>query len=77
LYYSLVGVGKPAHIWRRGVLLGAAGGLGAVFLPRPMGLGRQPNESTPATQIMTFLWYFIGALVASAVAQAFASSSSE
>ena len=77
LYYSLVGVGKREHIWRRGVLLGAAAGLGSVILPRPMGLGRQPNKSTPATQIMTFLWYFIGGLAASAVAQAFAESSSE
>ena len=77
LYYSLVGFGKPDHILRRGIVLGAAAGLGAVVLPRPMGLGRQPGQQTPATQIMTFMWYFIGGLVASATARAFAMSDSE
>ena len=76
LYYSLVGFGQPQRIWRRGLLLGAAAGLGAVALPRPMGLGRQPNQHTPATQIMTFMWYFLGGVVAAATAHTLDSSTS-
>jgi hypothetical protein len=77
LYYSVVGWGASSGIWRRGILLGAAAGLGAVFLPRPMGLGRQPDQQTPATQIMTFMWYFLGGIVAAATAQTFDSSTSD
>ncbi len=76
LYYSLVGFGQPQRIWRRGIGLGAAAGLGAVALPRPMGLGRQPHLYTPATQLMTFLWYLLGGIVAAATAQAVDSSAS-
>ncbi|RZK31757.1 MAG: hypothetical protein EOO63_03310, partial [Hymenobacter sp.] len=36
LYYSLVGSSR--HSLRRGVLLGAAAGVGGVVLPGPMGL---------------------------------------
>lgn len=71
LYYSLVGFGDSKHIWRRGILLGAAAGLGAVVLPRPLGLGRQPDQRTPATQTMTFMLYFLGGIVAAAAAQSF------
>lgn len=77
LYYSLVGVGNRKHTWRRGIVLGAAAGLGAVVLPRPMGLGSQPGQRTPVTQILTFMWYFIGGLVAAATAQALAASDDE
>ncbi len=76
LYYSLVGFGDSKQIWRRGILLGAAAGLGAVVLPRPMGLGRQPDQQTPTTQIMTFIWYFLGDIVAAATAKRFASATS-
>lgn len=74
LYYSLVGVGQPRHIWRRGVVLGAAAGLGAAILPQPIGLGRQPSQHTPATQIMTFMWYLVGGFVAAATAHSFESA---
>jgi hypothetical protein len=70
LYYSLVGLGDRNHIWRRGFALGAAAGLGTVVAPRLVGLGRQPGQHTPETQIMTFLWYLAGGLAASAVASA-------
>lgn len=76
LYYSVVGFGDARHTWRRGILLGAAAGLGAVLLPRPMGLGRQPDQQTPATQIMTFMWYFLGGIVAAATARTLDSSTS-
>ena len=70
LYYSLIGVGTRRQAWTRGALLGLLGGLGAVFLPPLLGLGRQPNQRTPFTQILTVLWYTFGGLVAAATAQA-------
>ncbi len=77
LYYSLVGVGDKRYIWHRGAALGAAAGLGTVLLPRLIGLGCQPDQQTPATQLMTFTWYLVGGLAAAATAHALASSSHE
>ena len=71
VYYSLVGVGSRGDALRNGALRGLAAGLGAVFLPGPLGLGRQPTEA-PATQAMTVAWYVAGGLAAGAAYQAFA-----
>lgn len=68
LYYSLVGSGK--HSLRRGLLLGAAAGVGGVVLPGPLGLGDGPSNRTPQTKAMTVAWYTVGGLVAGAVARA-------
>ncbi|ABF45142.1 hypothetical protein Dgeo_0840 [Deinococcus geothermalis DSM 11300] len=70
LYYSLVGVGTPGGVWSRGGALGLAAGLGAVFLPRPLGLGRQPGEQPPLTQLLTVTWYVAGGLAAAATYRA-------
>ncbi|GMA14991.1 hypothetical protein E5F05_12125 [Deinococcus metallilatus] len=70
LYYGLVGVGDPANATRRGASLGLAAGLGAVFLPRPLGLGRQPGEQPPLTQLLTVTWYLAGGLAAAATYRA-------
>lgn len=68
LYYSLVGSGR--HALRRGLMLGAAAGLGGVLLPGPLGLGEAPSNRTRQTQAMTVAWYTAGGLVAGAVARA-------
>ncbi|HYH84146.1 MAG TPA: hypothetical protein VEX60_01620 [Pyrinomonadaceae bacterium] len=73
LYYSLVGVGSRDDAIRNGALLGLAAGLGAVYLPEPLGLGRQPTEDSPQTQLMTVAWYLIGGLAAGAAYRALAS----
>jgi hypothetical protein len=66
LYYSMVGLGEPRHAVRRGLLLGLAAGAGAVLLPPVMGLGRQPGQRTPLTQLLTIAWYTLGGVVAGA-----------
>jgi hypothetical protein len=66
LYYSLVGVGRPEGAWLRGTLLGLAAGVGAVVLPRSLGLGAAPSKRTAATQAMTVGWYLFGGLAAAA-----------
>lgn len=64
LYYSLVGVPPFGGSLLRGGLLGAAAGAGAVFLPRRIGLGRQPKERAPLTPLLTVAWYTLAGLAA-------------
>jgi hypothetical protein len=63
--YALIGCGKQAVL--RGTLLGAILGIGAVVLPGPLGLGKTPNQKTPATELMTIGLYTLGGLVAGLV----------
>ena len=71
-YYSLVGAGSREDAVRNGALLGLAAGLAAVFLPGPLGLGRQPTDA-PATQALTVAWYLAGGLAAGAAYAALSS----
>jgi hypothetical protein len=71
-YYALVGAGGREAALRNGALLGLAAGLGAVFLPERLGLGRQPTENTPSTELMTVAWYLAGGLAAGAAYRALA-----
>ena len=78
LYYSLVAAGSSGDteerddccggVWVRGAVLGAAAGIGAAVLPKPMGLGSQPDERAPATQLMSVAWYLAAGLAAAAAA---------
>ena len=63
-YYSAVGLGKPEGALVRGTLLGLAAGVGAVFLPGPLGLGSAPSSRTNATKAITVGWYTAGGIVA-------------
>jgi hypothetical protein len=65
-YYALVGLGGRDGAIARGGLLGLAAGLGAVFLPGPLGLGTRPSGRTPQTAAMTVAWYAVGGLIAGA-----------
>jgi hypothetical protein len=67
VYYSAAGIGKEENIWIRSSLLGLAAGLGAVFLPEPLGLNKQYSGRTTATKIMTVGLYVAGSLVTTAV----------
>jgi len=64
LYYGLVGAAGNDRAVVTGTLLGAAGGAGAVLLPRPMGLGNEEINRTAATTAMTVAMYLAGGLVA-------------
>ena len=70
LYYSLVEIGHPRNRLTRGAILGVLAGLGAAFLPRRIGLGRQPQQRAPITHLLTIAWYALGGLAAAAAAQA-------
>ena len=64
IYYGLVGAGSRQSRLSRGILLGAAAGLGAVLLPPALGLGRPPGNRRPATPLMTIAWYTAGGVAA-------------
>lgn len=69
LYFSMVGHGRPEGALLRGAMLGLAAGLGALALPKPMGLDPQPSNRTVPTQAMTITWYLLGGLAAGAMYQ--------
>jgi hypothetical protein len=61
-YYSL------ATTWTRGTVLGLLAGVGALALPRRMGLGDPPKSDMVSNQVMTVAWYLMGGLAAAATA---------
>ena len=67
LYYSLAGVGKKKNSILRGTLLGFAAGLGAILLPKPMGLDPSYSSRTVQTQVMTVAWYTLGGFVSALI----------
>jgi len=67
LYYSLAGVGKKKNSILRGTLLGLAAGLGAILLPKPMGLNPSYSSRTVQTQVMTVAWYTLGGFVSALI----------
>ncbi len=69
IYYSLGVAGKRKYIWPKGALSGLTAGLGAVFLPKSLGLNPAYSARTLKTKVFTTGLYLIGGLVASAVAK--------
>jgi hypothetical protein len=67
LYYSLAGIGKEKNLWVKSSVLGLAAGLGAVALPKQLGLNEAYSNRTFATKAMTVGLYVAGALVATAI----------
>jgi hypothetical protein len=61
-YYSF------ATTWRRGLMLGLAAGVGALVLPKQMGLGEPPKSDRVSNKVMTIAWYVAGGLAAAATA---------
>lgn len=70
LYYSLAGVGKGKNALLKGSLLGLAAGLGAVLLPKPLGLNEDYSNKTTSTKVMTIALYLAGGLISAAVLRA-------
>ncbi len=66
IYYSVAGIGDTQTVLK-GAASGLAAGLGAVLLPKPMGLNEKHSNRTRETQILAVLYYLTGGLVSSAV----------
>ncbi len=67
LYYSLSGAGAKRGRALRGSMLGLAAGIGAVILPKHLGLSNAPSNRTTTTKLFTVGLYVIGAVVTVAV----------
>lgn len=70
LFYAMSKGNSATNTLVRGSALGLAAGIGAVTLPKHMGLPQAPTTRTTQTTIMTVAWYLIGGLVAAAVINA-------
>lgn len=70
LYYGMAGGRSKNQTLLKGLFLGIGAGLGAVALPKPMGLDETTTNLTRKTQALTLAWYIIGGLVAAAVINA-------
>ena len=66
LYYSMADTQSKKNTWIRGGLLGLGAGLGAVVLPKTLGLKEDATTRTLKTKVLTVAWYMIGGLVAAA-----------
>lgn len=67
LFYAPVAL-RTKRPWLTGLAMGAAGGLGAVFLTPLLGLPRRHRGTTLGTQAMTVALYAAGGLAAGAMA---------
>ncbi|TDS13138.1 hypothetical protein [Sphingobacterium paludis] len=76
-YYSAVGKGKSKNIWLRGIGLGLTAGIGAIALPKKMGLNDEPVNRSVLTKVLTVAWYTLGGLAAAAAAELLQDSASE
>lgn len=66
LYYSLIGSGKGNKNWIKGIMLGLSAGIGALSLPKPMGLNDTPVTKSKRAETLTVAYYTLGGLVAAA-----------
>ena len=67
IYYSLVPGASGRHAWKRSAFLGMVARLGALVLPKPLGLDPQESNRTRQTQLLTLGLYLSGALVTGVV----------
>ena len=64
LYYALSGAFGKQNAVSSGALLGAAAGVGAVYLPDKIGLRKSFTAATNERAAMTIAWYLAGGLAA-------------
>jgi len=70
IYYSTIGLGDDKNILIRGLSMGFVAGIGAIELPKPMGLDDAPVSRSDKTKLLTVVWYVAGALVTAVVTKA-------
>jgi hypothetical protein len=69
-FYSLIG-GKNSLIWPKAIVFGLAAGIGAVTLPKPMGLDPKPVSRNAKATTLTIAYYLAGALATAAILKLF------
>jgi hypothetical protein len=68
VYYAMASIGNPKRAIVRGGLLGLAAGIGAVCLPKYLGLTNAFSDRTVKTSVMTLAIYTLGGLVSGKLA---------
>ncbi|RZM18759.1 MAG: hypothetical protein EOO88_39875 [Pedobacter sp.] len=71
LYYSLIAAGDKKYLWPKAVFFGLSAGIGAIKLPKPMGLNPEPVAETSKKQVLTVGYYLFGAIVTALVVKSF------
>jgi hypothetical protein len=71
-FYAIAAGGPPWRAPWRGLALGAAAGVGALWLGPRLGIGRWPSRRRDRTAAMTVAWYALGGLASGLVARAIA-----
>lgn len=61
-YYSAIG-SSGKYIWPKAIAMGLSAGIGALKLPKPLGLDPSPVTETTQKQVLTVGYYLFGALV--------------
>ncbi|MBC7450611.1 MAG: hypothetical protein H7259_03895 [Cytophagales bacterium] len=67
LFYSLSGIGKNKNVFAKGAALGLLAGVGAVVLPKYLGLNESYSNRTLNTKAITVGLYVIGGIVTASV----------
>ncbi len=68
LYYGL-SVANKKQLWTRSTLMSLSAGLGALILPKYLGLNPQFSNKTARTKVITTSLYLFGGLVSSLVSK--------
>jgi hypothetical protein len=68
IYFSMIG-GKSKYIWPKAILYGLTAGVGAIKLPKQLGLNPEPVAATQQMKTLTVGYYLFGALVTALVLQ--------
>lgn len=64
IYFSLIGTGKEkSSVFPKAAIIGLSAGIGAITLPKPLGLDPAPVTRTTQIKVMTVGYYVFGALV--------------
>lgn len=66
-FYAMALFGSPQHPVMRAATLGGLMGVGAVALPKPLGLGRPPHSRHAENRAMTVGYYALGGVAAAVV----------
>lgn len=70
VYYSFIGNGNHKYIWGKAIALGLSAGIGAIYLPEPMGLDPKPVAGNEKKKVLTIAYYVAGALVTAGIVKA-------
>ena len=65
-YYSKIG-NSTENVWGKAVSLGLVAGIGAVMVPKEIGLDEEPVAKNNQVKAMTVGYYLVGALATAAI----------